>query len=77
MTEQSFFFISVRSRFRLAPLQSVLDLQISVWLEHPKAIATGIYWRQFGLRVTLFHIEVGQNEEDKPADRKSGAGKRG
>lgn len=58
----------------LAPLQSVLDLQISIWLEHPEAIATGIYWGQFSLRVALFHIEVSQDEEDEPAERKSRAG---
>lgn len=65
--------MSVRCCFRLAPLQSVLDLQISIRLEHPETIATGIHRRQLGLRLALFHFKVGEDEEDKPADRKSGA----
>lgn len=77
LAEQSFLFVGVRSCLRPAALQSELDLQISVWLEHPEAVAIGIYWRQFGLRVALFHIEVGQDEEDEAADGKSGAGETG
>lgn len=49
----------IRSHFRLHPLQSVSDLQISIWLEHPKTVATGIYWWQFSLWVAHLQIEMG------------------
>lgn len=54
-------------------LQSVFDLQISVRLEHPKAVATGINWRQFGLWVAHLQIEVGQEQEHKSADERGRA----
>lgn len=50
---------SLMSHFSLKSLLSVLDLQISIWLKHPKTIATGIYWWQFCLGVAHLQIEMG------------------
>lgn len=63
----------VKSHFRPRPLQSVSDLQISVGLEHPEAVAAGIDWRQFGLGVAHLQIEVGQEQEHKSMDMRERA----
>lgn len=55
-----------KSCFMLCPLQSVPDLHVSMWLQYPETISTGINWRQFGLWVTYLHIQMGQEQEHKP-----------
>lgn len=54
----------------LCSLQSVSDLQVSVWLEHPKPITTGINRRQFSLRVTRLQIKMGQGQKDKSKEKR-------
>lgn len=54
----------------LCSLQFVSDLQVSVWLEHPKPITTGINGGQFSLRVTQLQIKMGQGQEDKSKEKR-------
>ncbi|KAG7244662.1 hypothetical protein INR49_029681 [Caranx melampygus] len=61
---------SIGQKYLCSQSAPVSNLQISIWLEYPKAIAAGINRWQFGLRVTHLHVEMGQEQEHKSRDIK-------
>lgn len=69
--KQDIVKLSNTSHFMLHRLESESHPQISIWLEHPKAKATGINWWKFRVGAAQLQIKVGQKQEHKSVGRKS------
>ena len=53
-------------------LESVVDLQVSVRLEHPETISTRVDRRNGGSRVTQLQVQPGEDHERKPDSHREG-----